>query len=228
MWSCRASSDPSTSPDRPKAMSTELGMRIVAFEVDDVQAAVDRVAADGNGLVGGIGQYEDIWRMVYVRGPEGIIVSTGRHCGPARGRPRPPRARRPRVSRQPSCAGFVAHRSASRSGRFGVAEPLRASQNLRVAVADQARAAVDDTKAGLQQAPLPVGGESLGDRDMGARLCVRREPVAGQAGASHDRPVRRDAATPRAQDGDEPIRVKRRFDAPRLRPRRSSTFQPTT
>lgn len=45
----------------------------MAFEVDDLQAAVDRVAADGNGLVGGIGQYEDIWRTAYVRGPEGIM-----------------------------------------------------------------------------------------------------------------------------------------------------------
>jgi catechol 2,3-dioxygenase-like lactoylglutathione lyase family enzyme len=56
-------------------MSTELGLRNVAFVVDDLQAIVDRLAADGYGLVGGIGQYEDIWRMAYVRGPEGIIVA---------------------------------------------------------------------------------------------------------------------------------------------------------
>ena len=56
-------------------MSTELGLRNVMFEVDDLQAVVDRLAADGYGLVGGIGQYEDIWRMTYVRGPEGIIVA---------------------------------------------------------------------------------------------------------------------------------------------------------
>jgi hypothetical protein len=43
--------------------------------VDDLQAVVDRLAVDGYGLVGGIGQYEDIWRMAYVRGPEGIIVA---------------------------------------------------------------------------------------------------------------------------------------------------------
>ena len=30
-------------------MSTELGMRDVAFEVDDLRAAIDRVATDGNG-----------------------------------------------------------------------------------------------------------------------------------------------------------------------------------
>jgi predicted enzyme related to lactoylglutathione lyase len=45
------------------------------FEVDDLEAIVDRLAADGYGLVGGIGQYEHIWRMAYVRGPEGIIVA---------------------------------------------------------------------------------------------------------------------------------------------------------
>jgi len=59
----------------PDAMSNELGLRNVCFEVDNLQAVVDRLAADGFGLVGGIGQYEDIWRMAYVRGPEGIIVA---------------------------------------------------------------------------------------------------------------------------------------------------------
>jgi hypothetical protein len=42
--------------------------------VDDLEAILDRLAADGYRLVGGIGQYENIWRMAYVRGPEGIIV----------------------------------------------------------------------------------------------------------------------------------------------------------
>jgi hypothetical protein len=52
-------------------MANELGLRSVAFEVDDLQAAVDRLTADGYGLVGDIGQYEHLWRMAYVRGPEG-------------------------------------------------------------------------------------------------------------------------------------------------------------
>lgn len=59
----------------PAAMATELGLRSVAFEVDDVYAIVDRLAKDGYGLVGGIGDYEQVWRMASVRGPEGIIVS---------------------------------------------------------------------------------------------------------------------------------------------------------
>ena len=66
---------PAHQPGSPAAMSTELGLRNVAFEVDDLQTAVDGLAADGYGLVGGIGQYERAWRMAYVRGPEGIIVS---------------------------------------------------------------------------------------------------------------------------------------------------------
>ena len=66
---------PDHEPGSPDAMSTELGLRNVCFEVDDLGAVVGRLAADGYGLVGGIGQYEDIWRMAYVRGPEGIIVA---------------------------------------------------------------------------------------------------------------------------------------------------------
>jgi catechol 2,3-dioxygenase-like lactoylglutathione lyase family enzyme len=66
---------PNHKPGSPDPMSNELGLRNVCFEVDDLQAVVDRLAADGYGLVGGIGQYEHIWRMAYVRGPDGIIVA---------------------------------------------------------------------------------------------------------------------------------------------------------
>ena len=72
---------PDHEPGSPAAMSNELGLRNVAFEVDDLQAVVDRLAADGYGLVGGIGQYEHIWRMAYVRGPEGILVSLAERIG---------------------------------------------------------------------------------------------------------------------------------------------------
>jgi catechol 2,3-dioxygenase-like lactoylglutathione lyase family enzyme len=72
---------PDHEPGSPAAMANELGLRNVAFEVDDLQATVDRLAADGYGLVGGIGQYERSWRMAYVRGPEGIIVSLAERIG---------------------------------------------------------------------------------------------------------------------------------------------------
>ena len=66
---------PDHEPGSPRAMSNELGLRNVMFEVDDLDAILERLAADGYGLVGGVGQLEDIWRMAYVRGPEGIIVA---------------------------------------------------------------------------------------------------------------------------------------------------------
>lgn len=72
---------PEHDPGSPTAMANELGLRSVAFEVDDLQAAVDRLAVDGYGLVGGVGQYENAWLMAYVRGPEGIIVALAERLG---------------------------------------------------------------------------------------------------------------------------------------------------
>lgn len=65
----------------PDAMANEVGLRSLAFEVEDIDAAVAAVAAEGYGLVGGIGRYEDVWRMAYVRGPEGIIVALAERIG---------------------------------------------------------------------------------------------------------------------------------------------------
>lgn len=68
-------------PGSPSAPANELGFRNVAFEVNDLTAAVDWAATSGYGLVGAVGQYEDVWRMAYVRGPEGIIVSLAERIG---------------------------------------------------------------------------------------------------------------------------------------------------
>jgi catechol 2,3-dioxygenase-like lactoylglutathione lyase family enzyme len=68
-------------PGSPAAPANELGLRNVAFEVTDLEVAVGRVAEDGFGLVGGIGEYEGVWKMAYVRGPEGIIVSLAQRIG---------------------------------------------------------------------------------------------------------------------------------------------------
>ena len=72
---------PDHDPGSPTAMANVLGLRSVAFEVDDLHAAVVRLAADGYGLVGGIGQYENTWLMAYVRGPDGIIVALAERLG---------------------------------------------------------------------------------------------------------------------------------------------------
>ncbi|GAA1251702.1 VOC family protein [Oryzihumus leptocrescens] len=72
---------PDHEPGSSNAMANELGLRNVCFEVDDLQSTVDGLAEDGYGLVGGIGQHEDTWRMAYVRGPEGIVVSLAERMG---------------------------------------------------------------------------------------------------------------------------------------------------
>ncbi|WNM26515.1 VOC family protein [Demequina capsici] len=66
---------PQALPGDPTAMANVLGMRSIAFEVDDLQEIVARVTAEGFTLDGGIGRYEDRWLMAYVRGPEGLIVA---------------------------------------------------------------------------------------------------------------------------------------------------------
>jgi len=66
---------PDHAPGSPDPMPTEPGLRNVTFEVDGLEAILDRLAADGYRLVGGVGQYEGAWRMASVRGPEGFIVN---------------------------------------------------------------------------------------------------------------------------------------------------------
>jgi catechol 2,3-dioxygenase-like lactoylglutathione lyase family enzyme len=72
---------PDNEPGAPAAASNVLGLRSIAFEVDDVRALVDQLAEDGYGLVGSIGEHEGVWLMASVRGPEGIIVSLAERVG---------------------------------------------------------------------------------------------------------------------------------------------------
>ena len=51
-----------------------LGIRRIMFAVDDIDDVVARLRAHGAELVGEIARYENVYRLCYVRGPEGIIV----------------------------------------------------------------------------------------------------------------------------------------------------------
>ena len=51
-----------------------LGIRRIMFAVDDLDDVVGRLLAYGAELVGEVVQYEDTYRLAYIRGPEGIIV----------------------------------------------------------------------------------------------------------------------------------------------------------
>jgi catechol 2,3-dioxygenase-like lactoylglutathione lyase family enzyme len=51
-----------------------LGIRRIMFAVDDIDDVVARVRSHGAELVGEIAQYEDLYRLCFLRGPEGIII----------------------------------------------------------------------------------------------------------------------------------------------------------
>ncbi|MGC4750230.1 VOC family protein [Micromonospora sp. DT201] len=57
-----------------EAPANTLGIRRIMFAVDDIEDVVARLRTHGAELVGELAQYEDIYRLCYVRGPEGIIV----------------------------------------------------------------------------------------------------------------------------------------------------------
>jgi len=52
-----------------------LGLRSVMFAVESIDDTVARLRANGAELVGEVAQYENQYRLCYVRGPAGIIVS---------------------------------------------------------------------------------------------------------------------------------------------------------
>ena len=57
-----------------------LGIRRIMFAVDDIDAVVARMRAHGAELIGEM-QYEDTYRLAYIRGPEGIIVALAEQLG---------------------------------------------------------------------------------------------------------------------------------------------------
>jgi catechol 2,3-dioxygenase-like lactoylglutathione lyase family enzyme len=52
-----------------------LGLRSVMFTVESVDDTVARLRATGAELIGEVVQYEDKYKLCYMRGPAGIIVS---------------------------------------------------------------------------------------------------------------------------------------------------------
>ena len=52
-----------------------LGIRRIMFAVDDIDGVVARLRAHGAELIGEVMQYEDSYRLCYVRSPEGFIVA---------------------------------------------------------------------------------------------------------------------------------------------------------
>ena len=57
------------------ALGNTLGLRSIMFAVDDIEAAIAGLRTHGAELIGEVVQYEDSYRLCYVRGPAGIIVA---------------------------------------------------------------------------------------------------------------------------------------------------------
>ena len=65
---------PAVRAEPENAPANTLGIRRIMFAVEDIDDVVARLRSHGAELVGEIAQYEDIYRLCFLRGPEGIII----------------------------------------------------------------------------------------------------------------------------------------------------------
>jgi len=67
--------NPPATTAEPNAPANTFGLRRIMFAVDDIDDVLARLRTHGAELVGEVAEYEDMYRLCYVRGPEGIIVA---------------------------------------------------------------------------------------------------------------------------------------------------------
>src|SRR6185436_6241187 len=67
--------------DHRNAPVNALGYLRVMFAVDDIDETLERLRKRGAQLVGEVVQYEDIYRLCYIRGPEGILIGLAEELG---------------------------------------------------------------------------------------------------------------------------------------------------
>jgi len=77
----RFHSPPAVRSEPEDAPANTLGLRRIMFAVDDLDELVGRLRDHGAELVGEIAQYEEIYRLCYLRGPEGIMVGLAERLG---------------------------------------------------------------------------------------------------------------------------------------------------
>ena len=65
---------PAVRSEPENAPVNTLGIRRIMFAVENVDDVVARLRNHGAELVGEIAQYEDIYRLCFIRGPEGIVI----------------------------------------------------------------------------------------------------------------------------------------------------------
>ena len=72
---------PPTVADHRNAPVNALGYLRVMFAVDDIDETLARLRTRGAQLVGEVVQYEDTYRLCYIRGPEGILIGLAEELG---------------------------------------------------------------------------------------------------------------------------------------------------
>ena len=68
-------------PDMPAPPANTLGLHRVMFAVDDVQDTLERLRPHGGEVLREVAQFEQMYRLCYVRGPAGIIVALAEQIG---------------------------------------------------------------------------------------------------------------------------------------------------
>ena len=72
---------PAVIADHRQAPVNALGYLRVMFAVDDLDETLGRLSARGAQLVGDIVDYQDIYRLCYIRGPEGVLIGLAQELG---------------------------------------------------------------------------------------------------------------------------------------------------
>src|SRR4030095_4950365 len=72
---------PPTIADHRNAPVNALGYLRIMFAVDDIDETLARLRKRGAQLVGEVAQYEDMYRLCYIRGPEGLLIGLAEELG---------------------------------------------------------------------------------------------------------------------------------------------------
>src|SRR6516164_5391613 len=80
--------------DHRSAPVNALGYLRVMFTVEDIDDTVARLGKHGAKLVGEVAQYGDMYRLCYIRGPEGILIGLAEELGQQTSRANPVRSKR--------------------------------------------------------------------------------------------------------------------------------------
>ncbi len=73
--------DPPVVADHRNAPVNALGYLRVMFAVENLDDTLERLGKRGAQLVGDVVQYEDMYRLCYIRGPEGILIGLAQQLG---------------------------------------------------------------------------------------------------------------------------------------------------